>query len=196
MQAPKKHLPAVGILGLVIIAAAGGGIYYYQFLMPHVSGPPPAHRLIFMTAAIEEQGGYHINNTAFLNQTNLPSFDPSMGYNLTGVNYHNYQGESDNKTIAAHVGDTITFYIYGKNATSPCNTNPANECWLSPAHGFTISGPGSVNVKNGGSLPGTIPLGKWFTVTVNFTVGGTYTYFCTIVCSPLHGQMLGHINVT
>jgi len=118
MQAPKKHLPAVGILGLVIIAAAGGGIYYYQFLMPHVSGPPPAHRLIFMTAAIEEQGGYHINNTAFLNQTNLPSFDPSMGYNLTGVNYHNYQGESDNKTIAAHVGDTIT-------STSTGRTQPA-----------------------------------------------------------------------
>ena len=108
----KKHFPIVGLLGLVVVAAAGGGIYYYQFVLSHTPVTfTPSHRIVFMTAIIQEQGGFHITNTAFLNQTNLPGFDPSKGYNLTGVDYHKYQGESDNKTIDAHVGDTITFYI-------------------------------------------------------------------------------------
>src|SRR5207244_9776459 len=157
MQVPKKHFPIVGLIGLVVVAAAGGGVYYYQFVLSHATVTYlPSHRLVFMTAIIQEQGGFHITNTAFLNQTNLPSFDPSKGYNLTGVNYHNYQGESDNKTIDAHVGDTITFYILGMNATSPCTTTPPNDCWISTAHGFDISGPGTVNVSNG-VMPGTIP---------------------------------------
>jgi plastocyanin len=197
MQVPKKHFPIVGLIGLVVVAAAGGGIYYYQFVLSHTPVTfAPSHRLVFMTAIIQEQGGFHITNTAFLNQTNLPSFDSSKGYNLTGVNYHNYTGETDHKTIDAHVGDTITFYILGVNATSPCNTTPANECWLSTAHGFDISGPGNVNVSNGGVLPGTIPFGKWYTVTVTFNVGGSYSYFCTIACSPQHTAMNGNIAVT
>jgi len=196
MQLPKKHFPIVGILGLIVVAAAAGGVYYYQFVISHTSVTYlPSHRLVFMTAIIEEQGGFHITNTAFLNQTNLPTFDSSKGYNLTGVNYHNYTGESDRKTIDAHVGDTITFYIYGLNATGPCNTTPANQCWLSTAHGFTISGPGTPDVKNG-ILPGTIPFGKWYSVTVTFNSGGSYTYLCSIVCSPLHGNMNGQIVVT
>jgi plastocyanin len=192
MQAPKRHLPVVGIIGLIIVAASGGGIYYYQFLLPHnTTVAPVSHRMIFMTAVVQEEGGFHVTNTAFLNQTTLPMFKDSTGYNLTGVKFQDYkQGSSDNKTINASVGDTLTFYIKGINASS---TN--SQLHVSNAHGFQISGPGSVSVSNG-ALPGTIPFGKWYTVTVTFTVAGTYLYFCNIVCSPEHGIMNGNIVVS
>src|SRR5438128_9926539 len=173
MQLPKKHLPVVGILGLIVVAASAGGVYYYQFVISHTSVTYlPSHRLVFMTAIIEEQGGFHITNTAFLNQTNLPGFDSSKGYNLTGVNYHNYTGESDGKTIDAHVGDTITFDIYGLKATSPCNTTPANQYSVSTAHAFTLSRPDMPDLSNA-ILPGTIRLGKWYTVKRPFTLSGS-----------------------
>jgi plastocyanin len=190
LQVPKRHLPIVGILGLVLIAAAGGGIYYYQFLQPHAAPVPPSHRLVFMTAIVEEEGGYHVTSTAFLNQTTLPAFNSTKGANMTGVQHQNYVGAADNKTIDAHTGDTITFYILGENATST-----DLSLHLSNAHGFQISGPGSVNIQDG-TLPGTIPFGKWYTVTVTFQTAGTYVYFCTINCSPLHGNMNGQIVVT
>ena len=38
--------------------------------------------------------------------------------------------------------------------------------------------------------------GKWYSVTVTFNSGGSYTYLCSIVCSPLHGNMNGQIVVT
>src|SRR5437879_12659421 len=99
IQAPKKHLPVVGLLGLVIIAAAGGTIYYYQFATPHTHGTP-AHRLVFMTAVIQELGGLHIHNTAYLNQTTLPAFDNANGYNLTDVQFQHYlPSPSDTTTI-------------------------------------------------------------------------------------------------
>ena len=191
MQAPKRHLPVVGIIGLVIVAASGGGIYYYQFVVPHnTTVAPVSHRMIFMTAVVQEEGGYHVTNTAFLNQTTLPTFSDSTGANLTGVKFQDYkQASSDNKTINASVGDTLTFYIKGINASS---TDPARH--VSTAHGFQISGPSSVTVS--GVLPGTIPFGKWYTVTVTFTVAGTYLYFCTVVCSPQHGIMNGDIVVS
>ncbi len=205
MQVPKKHLPVVGILGIIVIAAAGGGIYYYQFVVPH-NVAAPLHRLIFMTAIVQEEGGFHINETAVLNQTSMPTFTQDKGANLTGVTYVNYKGNSDNKTISAHVGDTLTFYIKGINATYPCGSytdGGTKECWLSPcnAHGFTISG--SVQVLNG-TLGGTcnspssayIPFGKWYSVTVKFTAPGTYSYFCFIVCSVEHGDMNGNIVVS
>jgi plastocyanin len=216
MQVPRKHFPIVGLLGLVVVAAAGGGIYYYQFVLPHATVTYTAsHRLVFMTAIVQEEGGFHVTNTAFLNQTNLPEFNASAGVNFagfkTGLNYTNYQGESDNKTIDAHVGDTVTFYIYGKNATSPCGSysdGGIKECWLSScnAHGFDIintSGSGGLQVDNG-TLGGTcsspssayIPFGKWYSVTVTFTAPGTYSYFCTIVCSNEHTGMNGNIVVS
>jgi plastocyanin len=209
MQAPKRHLPVVGILGLVVIAAAGGGVYYYQFVLPHnTSVVPPQHRLVFMTAIVQEEGGFHVTNTGVLNQTTMPAFTQDNGPNMTQINYQKYQGNSDNRTIDAHVGDTLTFYIYGKNATSPCGSyldGGKTECWLSScnAHGFTISGPGSVKVDNGtlggscGSPSSTyIPFGKWYAVTVTFAIPGTYSYFCSIACSNEHGNMNGSISVS
>ncbi len=206
MQASKKHFPIVGLLGLVVVAAAGGGIYYYQFVLPHPTvAYAPSYRLVFMTAKVYEEGGFHITNTAFLNRTNgqyiLPSFNATTGVDLTGANYTKYQGESDNRTVDAHVGDTITFYILGVNATS---SDP--NLHLSKGHGFDISGSGSFTVSPSTNSPGIlggtnpsnppIPFGKWYGVTVTFNAAGSYTYLCSVVCSPGHGSMNGLIVVT
>ena len=202
MQVPKKHLPIVGLIGLVVVAAAGGGVYYYQFVLSHATVTYlPSHRLVFMTAIVQEEGGFHITNTAFLNQSNLPKFNSTSGASMTGVNSTNYRGESDNKTIDAHVGDMITFYIFGENATS---SDPALH--VSTGHGFDIVGSGSFTVNTSANSPGilggtdpanpAIPFGKWYSVTVTFNSAGSYTYRCSIVCSPLHGNMNGQIIVT
>ena len=206
MQVPKKHFPVVGLLGLVVVAAAGGGIYYYQFVLSHTQVTyTPSHRLVFMTAIVQEEGGFHITNTAFLNQTNLPEFNATAGVNFAGfragTNYTTYQGESNNKTIDAHVGDTITFYIFGINSTS---SDP--NLHLSKGHGFDILGGGSFTVDTSANSPGIlggtspsnppIPFGKWYSVTVTFNSAGTYTYACTVNCSPLHFMMNGQIVVT
>ena len=203
MQIPKKHFPTVGLISLVLVAAAGGSIFYYQFVLSPSAKCTiaPVHRLIFMTAIVQEEGGFHITNTAFLNQSNLPKFNSTSGVSMTGLNYTTYRGESDNKTIDAHVGDMITFYIFGENATS---SDPALHA--STGHGFDIVGSGSFSVNTSANSPGilggtnpanpAIPFGKWYSVTVTFNSGGSYTYLCSIVCSPLHGNMNGQIVVT
>jgi len=197
LQVPKKHLPIVGILGIIVIAAAGGGIYYYQFIIPHnVVSYTPVHRLVFMTAIIFESGGFNVTNTAFLNQTTLPSFNATYGPDLSRVTYQNYTGASDHRTIDARVGDTVTFYIHGLSATG---SNAGLQS--STGHGFAISGPTLPLVNSGGPIPCApsppcIPFNQWFTVTVTFSVAGTYIYFCTTPCSPLHGNMNGNIMVS
>ena len=148
----------------------------------------PAHRLIFMTAIIHENGGFGVTGLAFLNQSSLPSFDATDGPDLTGVDYTNYTVAGGN-TIHANVGDTLTLYIQGLNST-----NPAQVAGVS-GHGFEISGPSTFSIDQG-ALPGTIPFGKWFTITVTFWKPGTYLYFCTIVCSPAHALMNGSLVIT
>lgn len=148
----------------------------------------PAHRLIFMTAIIHENGGFGVTSLAFLNQTSLPSFDPTSGPNLTGVDYTNYTGGNSN-TIYANTGDTLTFYVLGRNSTDPAQVASLQ------GHGFEISGPSTFTIDQG-ALPGTIPLGKWFTITVTFWKPGTYLYFCVIVCSPTHALMTGSIVIS
>jgi len=199
MQVPKKHFPIVGLLGLMVVAAAGGGVYYYQFVLSHATITyTPSHRLVFMTAIVQEEGGFHVFNTAFLNQSNLPQFNATAGANMAGVNYQKYQGESNNKTIDAHVGDKVTFYILAKNATST-----DSNLHLTNAHSFDISGTGSLTVDSSANSPGILPSGRipfttWYSVTVTFNSAGTYTYLCTFVtvCSTMHGFMTGLIVVT
>jgi len=194
MQVGKKHFPIVGILGLIAVAAAGGGVYYYQFILSHASPTfTPSHRLIFINATVVENTavapnshGFEIKNTAFLNQSNLPSFDPNSGANMTGVKYTSYQGNSDNSTISANPGDTITFYIYGVSAPSPPQVAGI------VGHGFTIT-PTPDNII--GLIPGTVNFGHWYTVTATFTNPGTYLYKCWIFCSNLHPNMQGNIVV-
>lgn len=192
MQVPKRHLPVVGLLGLVVIAAAGGTVYYYQFQTPHQSTcGAPSHRLVFMTAKIQEVGGYNVYNMAFLNQTSLPGFNTTYGPGLAGVNLKDYKPSSnDNKTINVNVGDEVTFYINAVNASDPRQ--------VSTSHGFQISGSAPLTVVDGAlpSTGATIPFGIWFSVTVRFDTAGAYIYFCTVVCSALHGSMNGNISVS
>jgi len=179
-------LPVVGLLGLVVIAAAGGGIYYYAYVSPLTTSCGVAsHRLFFMTAVILELGGFQITNGAYLNQTTAPTFNATAGPSLVGVKHQNFTAPSDRKTINAIVGDTITLYIYGVNSTD------SRQFPGIPGHGITISP--SVNGQFG---TGTIPLGKWYTVTFTVTQAGTYAYFCTIPCSNGHGQMTGSMVVS
>src|SRR2546427_8365386 len=187
----KRHFPSVGLLGLVVIAAAGGTVYSYQFLTPHQSScGVPSHRLIFMTAEIQEVGGFKVYNTAFLNQTTLPGFNAS-GPVLAGVNFKDYKPSSNNnKTINVNVGDEVTFYI---NAIDSKDSRQ-----VSTSHGFQISGPTTLAVVDG-TLPAagaTIPFGTWFSVTIRFDAEGAYVYFCTVVCSAQHGSMNGNISVS
>ena len=180
MQVPKRHLPIVGLLGLVLIAAAGGGIYYYAYLHPPCSPcGVPSHRLYFMTAEIYEQGGFKIANGAYLNQTDPPNFNATSGPNLSGVKHQNYTATGN--TINAILGDTVTLYIFGINSTDPAQVNKLQ------AHGFSMSP----------YVPsGVIPLGKWYTVTFTVNQRGTFLYFCTITCSPKHSLMTGSMVVS
>ncbi|HVH16080.1 MAG TPA: hypothetical protein VNA15_10245 [Candidatus Angelobacter sp.] len=195
MQAPKKHLPIVGILGLIAVAAAGGGVYYYQFILSHASPAlTPSHRLVIINATVVENSavapnghGFEIKNTAYLNQSTLPSFDVNSGPNMTGVKFTNYQGNSDNSTINANPGDTITFYIYAVSASQP----PQVAGIL--GHGFSISP--TPDKVIGGPIPGVINFGHWYSVTATFTNAGTYLYSCTIFCSNGHPNMHGNIVV-
>jgi len=138
-----------------------------------------------MTAIIFELGGFQITNGAYLNQSTPPVFNATAGPSLVSVKHQNYTAPSDHKTINAIVGDTITLYIYGVNSTDP------RQFVGIAGHGFTISP--SVNGQFG---TGTIPLGKWYTVTFTVTQAGTYAYFCTIPCSNGHGQMTGSMVVS
>ena len=190
MQAPKRHLPIVGLLGLVIVAAAGGGIYYFQFVISHNTPTlTGVHRLVFMNATIVEDSpnghGFWITETAFLNQSTVPVPDPVTGVNMSQVDHTDYKGNADNSTIEANAGDTITVYIYSKSEPSPQYTGI-------PGHGFDIS-PTPSNVI--GTLPGTLSFGKWFAVTFTVFTKGTYVYSCSIYCSPLHPSMRGNIQV-
>ena len=192
MQVPKRHLPVVGLLGLIVIAAAGGTVYYYQFLTPHQSScGVPSHRLMFMTAEIQEIGGFKVYNTAFLNQTSLPGFNASYGPSLAGVSLNDYKPSSnDNKTINVNVGDEVTFYIKAVDSK--------DSRQVSTSHGFQISGPATLAVVDG-NLPATgatIPFDTWFSVTIRFDTAGEYIYFCTVICSAQHGSMNGNISVS
>ncbi len=186
MQPAKRHLPIVGLIGLVALAAAGGGIYYYQYIIPHAATcSPPVHRLIFMTAIIHEQGGFFVTNAAILNGT-MPKFDNINGANLTGVSPQYYRlADPTNHTIGGNPGDIMTLYIKSVNSTSP-DQQPAI-----PGHGFAFTTSPEVN----GTVPSLLPFGQWRTVTFTVTNAGTYSYACTIFCSKEHSQMTGSIVV-
>ncbi len=188
MQVPKRHFPAVGLLGLVFVAAAGGGIYYYQFVLPHpTSCGVPVHRLIFLTAVIQEIGGFTVKNAAYLNQSALPTFNSTFGPDLSGVQFKDYRlADTKNKTINAKAGDTITLYINPINSTDP------RQYTGIPGHGFNIS-PLPDNIQ--GQIPPTLHFGNQYTVTFTVSNQGTYTYICTIPCSNLHSSMYGTVVV-
>lgn len=187
MQIPKKHFPAVGLLGLVLIAATAGSIIYVQYIAPPSTkcGLNPVHRLVFMTAIIKEYpaiGGFHIYNAAILNQAAPVSFSVTSGANLTGVSYRNYK-TTDNSTIFGNVGDNITLYIRSVNANSSL-TQPG-----ATGHGFTIDT--TVNHLTGTLPNDNLAWGTWYTITFQLPKVVTSTYHCTQVCSAQHPFMNG-----
>ncbi len=184
MQLPKKHFPAVGLLGLVVIAAAAGSIIYVQYVAPPPTkcGLNPVHRLIFMNAIIRELGGFKIYNAAILNQSTRPFFSNTTGPNLAGAKYQNYR-TADNTTIAGNVGDTITLYIRSINA------NDSRQASAASGHGFTIDS--TVNVVNGTLPNDNLAWGTWYTVTFQVPKVVASTYHCTQVCSQQHPFMNG-----
>ncbi len=184
MQIPKKHLPAVGLLGLVVIAAAAGSVVYFQYVAPPPTrcGLNPVHRLVFMGAIIKELGGFNIHNAAILTQLTVPLFSNTTGANLTGVKYQNYK-TMDNTTIFGNVGDTITLYIRSINA------NDSRQISSASGHGFTIDT--TVNVLNGTVPENNLAWGTWYTVTFQVPKVVTSTYHCTQFCSQQHPSMNG-----
>ena len=186
MQTPsKRHLPIVGLVGLLVVAGAGSTVAYYQFVLSHpTTCAPPVHRLIFMTAIIYELGGFTVTKAAILNGTTMPAFDPIKGANLTGVNYQSYKlSDPLNKTINTNTGDTITLYIHSINA------NDTRQYGVT-GHGFGTT----ANVVNGTSDT-LLPFGKWTTITVAASSGGTFDFACTVACSDNHNKMRGSIVV-
>ena len=188
MQVSKKHFPAVGLLSLVLIGVAAGSIYYYQFVVPHVrTCGAPVHRLIFMKAIIEEQGGFSIIGAAILDQTGAPppraDNRTSAALDFTGVKFTNYT-VTNPKTIEANVGDTITVYVFSVNGSSPQYApGPAQGL----GHGFGL---------DQFAIPRPLLLINWETwgsTTFTLTAAGRVTYRCLHNCSPAHGLMTGSL---
>lgn len=192
MQVPKKHFPVVGLLVLVLVAVAGGSVYYYQFVVAHhtVCGVP-ANRVIFMTAIIQEDGGFTIKGAATVNQTVLPvaSNSTSAQFNTTGINFHWYNSTlSDAKTITANQGDNITIYMFAINSTDPSQYAVSGSS-QGHGHGFGVDGL-------------TIPVihvddyGTWGSTTFTASDAGSFTYRCLHLCSNMHGSMTGPLVVS
>src|SRR5438445_3248495 len=66
---PKKHMPAVGIIGLVLIAAALGSVYYTQFVVSHSTAclVVPVTLLYIMHAIIHDRRGFKVQVVYKLN---------------------------------------------------------------------------------------------------------------------------------
>ena len=189
MQVPKRHIPVVGVLGLLVVAAAGGSIAYYQYVHPPQTacGTHPVHRLIFMTAIIHERGSFNIFNAAILNQSSLPTFSNTTGANLTRVHFIDYKA-ADNSTLSANIDDTVTVYV--KAISTNETSAPYTQLQSATGHGFDIGGL-NVQVINGTAPTFNIPWGTWYTVTFQVTQQGTGDYHCTQTCSAEHPSMRG-----
>jgi len=178
LQVSKRHLPIVGLLGLVVVAAAGGSVYYYQFVVPHnASCGVSVHRLIFMTAIIQEMGGFNITNEVILTSGSAPTASGANPPSLVGLQYQNVT-VTDHKTIIANLGDSVTIYVKSINANSTVQLSGAT------GHGFELD--------QYGILDTNIPWGNWHTMpTFTATAGGPFRYNCAQVCSAKHSDMVG-----
>lgn len=191
MQIPK-HFPAVGLVTLVLVGAAAGSLYYYQFLVPHErSCGTPAHRLVFLKAVIQEDGGFTITGAALLNQSGpaAPSAHNQTypAFNFTGVSFENYTVSSP-KLIQANKGDTITVYMESVSVSDPAQYSP-NPPLVGLGHGFGIQD---------FTIPQPVRLvtwGNWGSTTFTVNNAGSFTFRCLHSCSDGHGQMTGSLAV-
>ncbi len=187
MQPQKKHFPVVGLVTLVVIAAVTGSLYYYQFYIPHAAGcATNVHRVFFMTAIIQEQGGFNITRSAIYNETSTPlptATNSTLGsLNFTGVQLKNIT-ITNPKTIQANIGDTVTIYMFSVNGT----VAPTLQFKEALGHGFGV---------DQYRIPSPIPLNTWGTwASTTFTFEGGGTFRCLHQCSPNHGSMTGNLSV-
>lgn len=189
---PKKHLPAVGIIGLVLIAAALGSVYYAQFVVSHSAAclVVPEHRLYVMSAIIHEVGGFQVKAIYKLNGTNTPSpaFNNVTGPNIQSPNATQLAPLADSSEVFGNVGDIITLYIHSNSTTDPRQFPSAQ------GHGFDIDSKSFITITNGTVPDNNIKFGTWYRVEFQVLGQGTTKYRCTQSCSEEHPQMNGNLR--
>ncbi len=190
MQTPRKHFPVVGLIALVLVAAAGGSIYYYQFVLPHNKNcGVPANRVIFLSAIIQEDGGFTITGVATVNQTALPSATNSTSLDLSGVSLKwDNSSITNNKSITVNQGDNVTVYMFAVSSTDPAQYSPSPPA-SGLGHGFGIDGY-PIRVMH------LVDYGTWGETSFGTTVAGAFTFRCLHSCSDHHSSMTGSLVVS
>ena len=191
---PKKHMPAVGIIGLVLIAAALGSVYYTQFVVSHSTAclVAPEHRLYVMQAIIHERGGFQVQAVYKLNSTAapLPPFSNVTGPKITSRNATQLAPLPDPSLVFGSVGDTITLYIHPVSSNESTVQLPGLQ-----GHGYDIDSKSFISITNS-TIPKSnlINFGNWYTVSFQIVGQGTTKYRCTQTCSNEHPQMNGDLR--
>lgn len=155
-------------------------MYYYQFVQQHnPSCGVGVHRVFFVTAIIQERGGFNITREAIINGT-APTPSGPAPPSLAGLQAQNVT-VTDRKTISANVGDTVTLYV--KSISTNETVQPTQQFGSATGHGFELDAYGILDPN--------IPWGTWHAMTFTVTSQGVAKYNCAQVCSQAHGQMTG-----
>jgi len=195
----KRHIPAVGIIGLVLIIVATGGIFHTQFLHPPntTCTVAPIHRVYVMSAIIQDLQGYQV---LAIYQTNITGTIPT---NSSGVpstfnngNFTNLPARTDSKEVYGNPGDLITIFIRSTNSTD------SRQYTGIPGHGFDFTDNSfmrNLNVTGGSGTasqptPTVLAFGKWVTMTFQIAAQGSGGFFCTVSCSDQHQNMKGTLR--
>ncbi len=189
MQIPRKHFPVIGLLSLVLVAAAGGSIYYYQFVLPHNKNcGVSVNRVIFLSAVIQEDGGFTITGAATVNQTSLPTATNSTTLDLSGISFNWYNSSiTNNKSIVVNQGDNVTVYMLAVSSSDPAQYTPAPPA-RGLGHGFGIDGY-PIRVMR------LVDYGSWGETSFGTTAAGGFTFRCLHDCSQNHFSMTGSLVV-
>lgn len=194
----KKHLPAVGIIGLALIAVTLGGLYYSQFVVSHNTACTVAsiHRVYIMNAIIQDVGGFQVQA---IYQTNITGTIPtnSSGLpNIASANFTKLPPRTDSKEIYGNPGDMISIFIKATNSSNSLQYPGI------PGHGFDFTDKSflqNINVTGGTGTtaqptPTVLKFDRW--VNMSFQIGsqGSGGYFCTVTCSAKHGNMRGTLR--
>lgn len=196
--APKKHIPAVGIIGLVLIAAALGSVYYTQYLVSHSTAclVVPEHRLYVMEAIIHERGGFHALGIYKLNATNSPSppFDNVTGPKIASPNATQLAPLQDPSEILGNVGDIITIYFKAVSTNESAGPPKPTQDPSARGHGFDIDSRSFITITKGNVPNDNIAFGSWYMVEFQILGIGTTKYRCTQQCSAEHPSMNGNLR--
>ncbi len=195
----KQHLPAVGIIALVLIGATVGGLFYTQFLHPPVTTctVAPIHRVYVMTAIIQDVQGFSVLASYQTNITGtIPTNSSGVPANLSGGNFTKLPARADSKEVYGNPGDIITIYIKAINSTD------SRQYTGILGHGFDFTDKSfirNLNVTGGtGSAaqptPTVLKFGQWVGMTFQIASQGSGGFFCTVSCSDQHPNMKGTLR--